>query len=124
MTLSPFRRDQFDEQKSYMDTGFHKLGEQIDAVESNLTKKFDVLDKKVDVLDKKVDNLDKKVDRLEVEMSQKFDKAEDQFVELRQEIPRHMGMLREGFRDDLKLAIEFLTDRSGGSKKEFSFGGK
>ena len=51
----------------------------------------------------------------------RFDKVDRQIAELRQEIPRHMGILREGFRDDLKIAVEFVTDRSGGSKKELNF---
>ena len=60
----------FDEQKSYMDTGFHKLGEQIDAVESNMNTKFGLLSADVSWLKrsmgKVLNNMDKVMDKLGV----------------------------------------------------------
>lgn len=45
----------------------------------------------------------------------RFDKIDRQITELREEIPRYMGMLREGFRDDLKASLEFLHLKTDGN---------
>jgi archaellum component FlaC len=69
MTISPIQpmrgnyvtsgefNEKFDEQKEYMDTGFNKLGEQIDHVEANLGKKIDDLKVEVHSTNVKVDSL-------------------------------------------------------------------
>ena len=51
----------FDEQKSYMDTGFTKLGEQIDAVETNMNTKFGLLSADVSWLKRSVGKMMKKM---------------------------------------------------------------
>ena len=38
----------------------------------------------------------------------RFDKVDRQIAELREEIPRHMKVLQEGFRDDLKASVEMM----------------
>lgn len=86
MKLSPIQpnyvtkkefNERFDDQKEYMDTGFNKLGEQIDAVEVSLSKKIDEqgtymrdgFDKVFKQIDAVETNLGRKIDLLAGDMS-------------------------------------------------------
>ena len=40
----------------------------------------------------------------------RFDKIDRQIAELRQDIPRHMSMLQEKFKDQLDMAVELIRD--------------
>ena len=80
MTLSPFQRDEFGRQKSHMDTGFFKLGEQIDTVEDILTKRADKLevamnqkfDEQKSYMDTDFTKLGEQIDAVETNMNAKF----------------------------------------------------
>ena len=114
MTLSPMQQD-------YVTKG--EFGEFKDEMRS-FRREFD--DFREDMYDFKSEiySFRDEMYLFRTQTEKRFDKVDRQIAELRQEIPRHMGILREGFRDDLKIAVEFMTDRSGGSKKELTFGGK